>query len=216
MEIASRPLSPEEGYKLLVGAIVPRPIAWITTRSPSGLVNLAPFSAFTLVCPKPPMVGIGIGRRAGVLKDTARNMFESGEFVVNIADETMLVPLHQSAEEYPPEVSEVELLGLKLAPSSMIATPRLADVPVAMECRLHSDYEFGDTRALFVVGEVVNFHFRDGLCVDGKIETERLKPICRLGGPKYARLGEIVALPPVGRTEQMVVFGPRGPADRAP
>lgn len=97
----------------------------------------------------------------------------------------------------------------------MIATPRLADVPVAMECHLHSEYEFGDTRALFVVGEVVNFHFRDSLRVNGKIETEALRPICRLGGPKYARLGEIVTLAPVGRTEQMVTFGPRSPADSA-
>lgn len=212
MEVAAAPLSAEAGYKLLVGSIVPRPIAWITTRSAAGLVNVAPFSAFTLVCPKPPMVGIGIGRRAGVLKDTPRNIFESREFVVNIADESLLGPLHQSAEEYPPEVSEVELLGLKTAPSTMIGTPRLADVPVAMECRLHSHLELGDTRALFVIGEVVNFHFRDGLCVNGKIETEALKPICRLGGPKYAHLGEIVSMPPVGRTEQMVVFAP---ADRA-
>ncbi len=209
MEIAAASLSPEEGYKLMTGAIVPRPIAWITTRSPGGRVNAAPFSAFMLVCPKPPMVGIGFGRRAGELKDTPRHIFDTREFVVNIADEALLGPLHQSAEEHPPEVSEVELLGLRTAPCRMISTPRLADAPISMECRLHSDYEFGDTRALVVVGEVVNFHIRDGLCVNNRIPTEALRPICRLGGPNYARLGEIITMPAVGRTEQMVVFPKR-------
>ncbi len=75
-----------------------------------------------------------------------------------------------------------------------------------MECRLHSDYEFGDTRALVVVGEVVNFHIRDGLCANNRIPTQALRPIGRLGGPNYVRLGEIITMPAVGRTEQMVVF----------
>ncbi len=123
MEIAAATLSPEEGYKLMTGAIVPRLIAWITTRSPGGRVNAAPFSAFMLVCPKPPMVGIGFGRRAGELYDTPCHIFETREFVVNIADEALLGPLHQSAEEHPPEVSEVELLGLRTAPCRMISTP---------------------------------------------------------------------------------------------
>jgi flavin reductase (DIM6/NTAB) family NADH-FMN oxidoreductase RutF len=206
MEIAAASLSAEEGYKLMTGAIVPRPIAWITTRSPNGRVNAAPFSAFMLVCPKPPMVGIGFGRRAGVLKDTPRNIFGTKEFVVNIADETLLGPLHHSSEELPPEESEVERLGLRTAPCRMIATPRLADAPISMECRFHSEHEFGDTRALVVVGEVVHFHVRDGLCVNNKIDTKALNPICRLGGPNYARLGEIVTMPTVGRTEQMVIF----------
>lgn len=206
MEIDPTALSAEENYKLMTGIIVPRPIAWITTRSAGGKVNVAPFSAFMLVCPKPPMVGIGFGRRAGELKDTPRNIFETKEFVVNIADEPMLGPLHHSSEELPPEVSEVEKLGLRTAPCRTMATPRLADAPVSMECRFHSEYEFGDTRALVVVGEVVHFHIRDGLCANNKIDTRALNPICRLGGPNYAHLGDIVTMPTVGRTEQMVIF----------
>ena len=110
------------------------------------------------------------GRRAGQRKDTSRNIVAHGEFVVNIGDETMVEAVHRSADEYPPEVSETQLLGLELAPSELIATPRLAAVPVAMECRLHSVQEFGETRAEFIVGEVLVFHFRDGICKGGKVE----------------------------------------------
>lgn len=200
-------LDAEGCYKLLSGLVVPRPIAWISTRSESGVVNLAPFSCYTYVCSKPPMVGINIGRRAGQRKDTSRNIVDIGEFVVNIADVSMIDPVHRSADEYPPDVSEAELLGLKLQPSDLISVPRLADVPAAMECRFHSAQEFGETRAEFVIGEVLMFHFRAGLLVDGKVETAKLHPLARLGGPNYAALGETITMKPVSRTPQMVVSG---------
>ena len=207
MEISVDSLSAEAAYKLLVGSVVPRPIAWITTESPHGHVNVAPFSAYTFLSPNPPLLGINIGRRNGELKDTSRHIHARREFVVNVADDTMLDALHMSADEVPPETSEVDLLGLKLADSRIVCTRRLADVPIAMECRLHSLYEFGDTRAEFIVGQVVMFHIRDGLCINGKIDTELLRPICRLGGQKYARLGAIVTLPEVRRTPQRAVGG---------
>jgi flavin reductase (DIM6/NTAB) family NADH-FMN oxidoreductase RutF len=205
MEIFAAGLAVEQTYKLLSGIVVPRPIAWITTASPDGVINLAPFSCYTFVCSKPPLLGINIGKRAGRQKDTSRNIHALGEFVVNIGDESMLEAIHQSGEEYPPDVSEAELLGLKLAPSRLVRPPRLADVPVSLECKLHSVQEFGDTRAEFIVGEVLVFHARDGLCVDGKIDTAALRPVCRLGGPNYARLGEILTLRTIGRTPQQVV-----------
>jgi len=214
LAIDAESLDAEGCYKLLSGVVVPRPIAWITTQSAQGLVNLAPFSCYTYVCSKPPMVGINIGLRNGEPKDTHRNILAQREFVVNIGDETMIDPIHRSADEYPPEVSEVELLGLPLAPSLKVRTPRLAHVPAALECRLHSVQEFGETRAQFVVGEVMTFHFRDGLHVNGRIDSRTLRPLARVGGPTYARLGEFINMAPVARTPQRVTPAPGDAGDK--
>jgi len=205
MEFAASTLGPEAMYKLLTGIVVPRPIAWVTTLSPGGGVNLAPFSAFTFVSTRPPMVGINVGRKAGVMKDTGNNIHATGEFVVNIPDETMIEPVHLSAVEHPPEVSEAELLGLGVAASTNIRTPRLAQVPISMECRLHRAIAFGDTGSEFMVGEIIAFHIRDGLCVNGKIDSAKLRPICRIGGPNYALLGEIITMRPIAQTAKTVV-----------
>ena len=205
MDIAASTLGPEATYKLITGIVVPRPIAWVTTRSEGGHVNLAPFSAFTFVSNKPPMVGINVGRKAGKMKDTARNIHATGEFVVNIADETMIEHVHLSAIEHAPDVSEVEELGLATVPSQVIATPRLADAPISLECRLHRSVAFGDTGSEFMVGEIVVFHVRDGLLENGKIDTAKLNPICRIGGPRYAKLGEIVTMMPIAQTEKTVL-----------
>ena len=204
MQILAASLDPEATYKLLVGAVVPRPIAWITTLNAAGGVNLAPFSAFTYVSVKPPMLGINCGTKAGALKDTGVNIHREREFVVHIADETLVEPLHASAIEYPPEVSEVDELGLETRPSVDVRTPRLAIAPIAMECRFHSATPYGDTGSEFIVGEVVRFHVRDGLCENGKIETAKLRPLARLGGPVYAKLGEFMRLLPVAQTPKAV------------
>ena len=205
MEIDSRTLSPQQTYKLITGVVVPRPIAWVTTLGVGGHVNLAPFSAFTFVSTKPPMVGINVGRKAGVRKDTANNIHANAEFVVNIADETMIEHVHLSAIEHAPEVSEVAELGLAVVPSNAIRTPRLADAPVSLECRFHRAIEFGDTGAEFIVGEILVWHIRDGLCRDGKIDTRALRPIARIAGPRYAKLGEIIDLAPIHQTDKTVI-----------
>ncbi|HEY0297217.1 MAG TPA: flavin reductase family protein [Bordetella sp.] len=205
MRITAPELTPEQTYKLLSGIVVPRPIAWISTLGPGGKVNLAPFSCFTFVSNTPPMVGVNIGRKAGLRKDTARNILAHRHFVVNIGDETLLDAIHSSAEEHPPEVSEAELLGLDVLPGEHIDTPRLAAAPISMECRLHSVTPFGDTGAEFFVGEVLVFHIRDGLARDGKIDTERLRPVCRIGGPNYASLGPIVSKRVIRQTPKEVI-----------
>jgi flavin reductase (DIM6/NTAB) family NADH-FMN oxidoreductase RutF len=207
MEIAASSIGPEATYKLLVGTVVPRPIAWITTLNPHGGVNLAPFSAFTYVSVKPPMLGINCGRKAGVPKDTGTNIHAMREFVVHIADVSLVEPLHRSAIEYPPEVSEVAELGLETLPSVEVRTPRLAIAPIAMECRFHSATPYGATGSEFIVGEVLRFHIRDGLCVDGKIDTMVLQPLCRLGGPNYATLGERISMRPIAQTAKTVIEG---------
>lgn len=200
MQINPRDLKAEEAYRLLIGIVVPRPIAWVTSLSPDGVLNLAPFSAFTFVAPKPPLLAISVGRKAGVYKDTARNIMATEEYVVNIADRSLLEPLHRSADELPPHVSEVAELGLETVPSLEVKPPRLAAVPVAMECRLRHCLEFGETRTRLLVGEVLLFHMRDGLMRNGKIESAELDPIARLGGPKYATLGDIITMAPIYQT----------------
>lgn len=202
MQIAADELDTEATYKLLTGLVVPRPIAWVTTCSPEGVTNLAPFSAFTFVSNRPPMVGISVGRKAGVLKDTARNILATGEFVVNVPDETLVEAVHLSAIEYGPEESEVERLGLATLPGEAVRVPRLAGVPASLECRLAHAIAFGRGGSQFLVGEVLRYHVRDGLLVDGKIDTRRLAPLCRLGGPNYARLGEVVTMRPIAQASK--------------
>jgi flavin reductase (DIM6/NTAB) family NADH-FMN oxidoreductase RutF len=200
--IDPKSLGAEQAYRLLTGIVVPRPIAWVTSMSKTGSVNLAPFSAFTFVSPKPPMLAISVGHKAGVYKDTARNILAREEYVIHIADSPLLMELHESSAEHPPEVSEVDVLGLKTVASDHIAVPRLEAAPIAMECRFRQCLEFGETRSRLIVGEVIAFHIRDDLLSNGKIETEGLDPIARIAGPRYARLGDIVSLQSVFQTSK--------------
>jgi flavin reductase (DIM6/NTAB) family NADH-FMN oxidoreductase RutF len=137
------------------------------------------------------MLAISLGRRLGALKDTARNISNRREFVVNIANVGLLEALHKSGIEYPEEVSEVELLKLAVLPGEYVQTPRLAAAPVSMECVLYKSLELGATKAQLVIGEILLFHIRDDLTEDGKIDTKKLDPICRLAGPQYSALGKI-------------------------
>lgn len=202
MQIRPEELEAEESYKLLTGMVVPRPIAWITTLSASGSVNLAPFSAFTFVSPKPPMLAVSIGHKAGIYKDTAQNILRTEEYVVHIADQPLIEAVHASAVEHPPDVSEAEMLGLETVPSEKVAPPRVAAAPIALECRLRHVMEFGETRSRLIVGEVLLIHVRDGLAHAGKIDTRALNPICRIAGPNYATLGEIVTLAAIAQTRK--------------
>ncbi|MDO8398829.1 MAG: flavin reductase family protein [Bradyrhizobium sp.] len=120
MRIDPSDLAAEQAYRLLTGIVVPRPIAWVTTLSGDGVVNLAPFSAFTFVSPKPPMLAISVGRKAGVYKDTAHNILNNEEFVVHIADSSLMNAVHESSTEHPPDVSEVEELNLETLPSERV------------------------------------------------------------------------------------------------
>ncbi|MGE4239142.1 flavin reductase family protein [Ramlibacter sp.] len=200
MHLAAADLDADSTYRLLSGIVVPRPIAWVTTQSSTGLVNLAPFSCYTFVCNRPPMLGITFGRKAGVRKDSATHILDSREYVVNIGTFAQREQVHASSEEHPADVSETDLLGLATLPSQVVGVPRLADAPISMECRLRQVVPFGELGSEFFVGEVVSFHIREGLYRDGKIDTRELDPICRIGGPNYASLGEIVTLKHVAAT----------------
>lgn len=193
-------LDAKQAYKLLTGVIVPRPIAWVSTVSADGTTNLAPFSYFTSVSNKPPMVGINIGQEYGGRKDTARNILETEAFVVNIAQWSQLEALHASADHHPPETSEIELLGLKTERSLHIEVPRIVGAPVQLECKFRQMIPFGTGGAEFYVGEVLAFHFREDV-IDKqalRVNSVALEPICRLGGPLYASLGEVTKMRPRG------------------
>jgi len=202
MIVDPKELAAEASYKLLTGVIVPRPIAWVSTLNRSGTVNLAPFSAFTFVSPKPPMIGISVGRIGTRYKDTAINILATEQFVVNIADAPLTADLHASSEEFPADVSEAEKLGLEMEPCLTVAVPRVRAAPISMECHLRHCIEFGETRSRFLVGEITRYHIRDGLLQNGKIATLELDPICRLGGPNYATLGKVVTMPSVRQTSK--------------
>ncbi len=202
MRIDPAELGAERVYRLMTGIVVPRPIAWVTSLSATGVLNLAPFSAFTFVSQKPPMLAISVGRKAGVWKDTAHNILDTEEYVIHIADTPLMHALHESSVEHPRDVSEVEHLKLETLPSELVKVPRLAAPPVAMECRFRQCLEFGEVKSRLIVGEVVMFHVRDGLMNNGKVETKELDPIARIGGPRYARLGEIVTLRTVFQTSK--------------
>jgi flavin reductase (DIM6/NTAB) family NADH-FMN oxidoreductase RutF len=195
MEIDATTLSEEAAYKLMIGSVVPRPIAWLTTISPDGVVNAAPFSAYTMICIRPPTVLVNCARRDGASKDTARNAEASGDFVLNVVSEDLAGVMHQTSAAYPAGVSETDALGIAVAPSRLVRPPRIAAAPISLECRLRQILEIGHDHDQNLIGEVVMFHIADAIYAGGKIDQAKLRPLARLGGPLYAKLGEFISMP---------------------
>lgn len=195
---AANDLSAAEAYALLVGIVVPRPVAWITTVNAAGTVNAAPFSCYTFVCNRPPMLAVNIGRRGETLKDTAANIAATGQFVVNVATEATLSSMHASSAEFAAGDSEVAALGLETAPSLHVAPPRLVCSPIAMECRIERLLELGEQKSGLLIGEVLAFHVDEALLAGNRVAVDLFHPIARLGGPHYATLGRVITQPKVG------------------
>lgn len=191
--------SERDNYKLLIGSVVPRPIAFVTTLAPDGTLNAAPFSYFNVVTAKPPMVSVSIQRRNGVFKDTARNAIGLGAFVVHIADESYLEQLSRTATNAPPDVSEVALAGLTPTPSEAIAVPGIAEAKIRMECVLERAIPLGGSSpespaADLLIGRVVRFHLAESIYENGRILAGQFLPVSRLAGSDYAKLGETFSL----------------------
>ncbi len=166
--------------QLMFSLIVPRPIAWITTLSKEGIVNVAPFSFYNGITTKPPLVMVSIGKRKdGSLKDTSRNIRERGEFVINLVTEEFLEPMVKSSIDFPPNESEVEALSLELEPSTVLETPRIKGVKASLECKLYKIIEIGETPMDLVIGKVVAFNFEPQLLQSSK------GVVGRLGGKRY-------------------------------
>lgn len=199
-------LNAEAGYSLLSSIVVPRPIAWITSVDKAGRVNAAPFSCYTYVSNRPPMIALNIGRRNGELKDTARNLRDGRGFVVNTVPEDLTRAMHRSSFDFAPDVSEPEVLGLALAPSLKVAAPRLADAHIALECHLHRIFEFGEQRNELVIGEVVAFCLSEAVYKDGRIDMTHVRPPGRIGGPNYVLMRDIMTLPEESNNEERVLL----------
>ena len=197
MEYAPENLKPRDRYKLLAGFVLPRPIAWITTVGPTGVVNAAPFSFFNVFSEDPPLCMFAINQRPdGSIKDTLINVERSGEFVVNLTDEPLAQAMHDSSGDFPPDIGEPDYLGLKLAPSTRVAVPRLADAPWAMECKVWKTMNVKDNRHL-IMGEGVNFYIRDELWDPAtmRVHMERYHPIGRMFSDRYCRTDDRVVFP---------------------
>lgn len=183
-------LRPEETdpYPLLTSLVVPRPIAWISTRSAEGVGNLAPHSFFSVACAHPPVVSFtSVGA-----KDTLANVLATGEFTISVATEGLHEQVNASSAPYAAGVDEAVELGLEMAASGVVAPPRVAASPAALECRLHSTHVLGDST--LVLGDVVAFWVDDRAMVDGLPGIEHLRPVSRLGRNQWGRAPEVFAL----------------------
>jgi flavin reductase (DIM6/NTAB) family NADH-FMN oxidoreductase RutF len=175
----------------MVGVIVPRPIAFVSTISPEGILNLAPFSFFTGISANPPVICFApmIRGSDGLKKDTLRNIEATGEFVVNVVSEDFAQPMNICSTEFTPDVDEFDASGLTPVPSDLVKPPRVKESRVQMECRLFEIVHVS-TKPLggsLVLGEVLRFHVDDALFDDYKIDPDKLCPIGRMGGPAYTR-----------------------------
>ena len=183
-------------HELFVGCVTPRPIAFVSTVSPDGINNLAPFSFFTMVALNPALAGFSIGRRrggSGAKKDTLVNIEATGEFVINAVTEAIAEPMNRAAGDYPREVDEFREAGLTPLPSDTVRPPRVAESPVAIECRLERIMEFGTFPRMsnFVVGRILRVFVRDDVMENGVIRPERIRTIGRLGSDFYCRTQQI-------------------------
>jgi len=179
-------------YRFMIGVVVPRPIAFVSTQSEPGRFNVAPFSYFNAITNRPPLVGISMNARGGGPKDTLRNIRATGDFVINLVHEELLEKMVYTSGDWPADVDEFELTGLTAVESDLVEAPRVGEAKVSLECRLFREISLGD--ATFVVGEMLLGHVDDDILVDGKVDVERLKPVGRLGGDGYCVVREAVHL----------------------
>lgn len=192
-------LSTKERYSLLIGSIIPRPIALVSTIGADGSENLAPFSFFNGVCSNPPCLSVSIARKSdGSKKDSLLNIETSGEFVVNSASVAEIKNVATCGGEYPYGVSEIELCKLTKLPSRFVKAYRIKESAIQFECKLHKSVEIGDGgvgSTCLVIGEILAIHVSDLVINErGGIDPKKLNPLSRLGQICYAGLGEVLEM----------------------
>lgn len=195
--INPKEMAPRDAYRLMTSVIVPRPIAWVSTLSVDGVPNLAPFSFYNGVGGNPLSIMFSASHHKDHRpKDTLRNVEATGEFVVNVVDESLAQAMNQTSGEYDFGISEFEIVQLETAPSIEVRPPRVALAPVAMEAKLAQLISVNETNYTIVLGNIVRFHIRDGLLrPNGTVDPHLLRPLARLGGDEYATLGEFFEMP---------------------
>lgn len=192
MKIHLEDLTPLESYNLMISAIVPRPIALVTTIDKEGRVNAAPFSYFQGLTSDPQLLMISVGRNKGVPKDTVQNIEETREFVVNVVTEDMIEQTVQTSVAHPRGVSELEIAGLTAQDSDRVKPPRILESPVNIECRLYQIIQVGNSLQFLILGEALCYHIRDDLLLqDNTIDPFKLKAVDRMGGSYYCRVRDV-------------------------
>ena len=190
-----------DAYRLMTAVVVPRPIAWVTTLSAEGVVNLAPHSFYTVACANPPIISFSsVGGH-----DTLRNVRDTDEFVVSLAHGPMIEAVNNSSAPFDPGVSEPAQLGIVMEPSETVRPPRVAGSPVSIECRLHSLNELGDSTVVF--GSVLTFTVADEVLVDGHPEYALLDPLSRLGKDEWGLAAPVRSIPRPRSTDD-IATGP--------
>jgi flavin reductase (DIM6/NTAB) family NADH-FMN oxidoreductase RutF len=208
MDVAPSQLPHRELYNILISAVVPRPIAWVSSLSASGQPNLAPFSFFNAVCAKPPLLAFAPGMRlpkksaaasggpaatpAGEPKDTLRNIRETKEFVINVVTYELAQAMNLTSGDYDQSINEFEVAKIASAPSKIVRPRRVAESPVSFECKLHQILDFNPSPegGSLVIGEIVSVHIYERHLKEGRIDRNSLDLIGRMGGMQYTRTTE--------------------------
>jgi flavin reductase (DIM6/NTAB) family NADH-FMN oxidoreductase RutF len=176
-------------YRVLNSVVVPRPIAWVCSRSAEGVVNLAPHSFYTVACVDPPVVQFtSVGR-----KDSLRNVEATGEFTVSLTPKALFEQINATGTDFPAGMSEPEEVGIRLEESVRVGVPRVAESPVSVECTLHSTVRLGDSTVVF--GRVEMISVWASAVRDGRPRIEHLQPLARLGGNEWSTIGEVKEIP---------------------
>ncbi|MGB8012914.1 MAG: flavin reductase family protein [Terriglobales bacterium] len=208
MDVNPSQLAHRELYHILISAVAPRPIAWVSTVSASGQPNLAPFSFFNAVCAKPPLLAFAPAMRApkkseavpdsartlagqatGLAKDTLRNIRETGEFVVNVVTFELAEAMNLTSGEYDASINEFDVAKLNSAPSKFVRPLRVTESPVSFECKLYQILDFNPDPegGSLVIGEIVSIHVNEQYLKEGRLDRNSLDLIGRMGGLQYTR-----------------------------
>lgn len=196
LDVDPNDIERRDRYKLICGLVVPRPIALVTTVSDDGVVNAAPFSFFNVFSEEPPVAILGLNSNAdGSTKDTTRNIRENGEYVIHLVSDELAEAMNICSVNFPADISEIDKAGFTLKPSRTVAPPTIVEAPVALETRLMSIIPVSPTRNV-VLGEIVRFKARPEIVDPASlyVDIHKYRPLARLFGNLYARLGEVFEL----------------------
>ena len=195
MIINMNDLRSRERYAWITSSVIPRPIAFVSTISEKGVTNLAPFSYFNAVSSRPPILSIAIGpKRGGVVKDTLANIEATRELVVNVVTEEIARPMVETSGDWDPDISEFEISGLTPVASTTVKPPRVQESPISFECLLHEIIRVGEPSTCLVLAEIVMVHVDERVLTDGLPDPQKVRPLARLSGNGYARLGELIEI----------------------
>ncbi|MBM7540278.1 flavin reductase family protein [Amphibacillus cookii] len=190
--IDPKTLTAKDNYKFLIGSVIPRPIAFVTSLGKDDTLNGAPYSFFNVVSSEPPMISIAAQQKDGQRKHTAQNILERNEFVVHIVDQQTVEQVNQTAATLDAKTSEVTFADLTAVNSDYIETPGIDEAKIRMECRLYKHIELPTTD--LILGEIICYHIDEALYANGRIDETKLQAVSRLAGDKYANIGEVFSI----------------------